>query len=323
MTDSTPITLYDLSLNVRVGWQAHSMSNAGNNGSNRLYPRRQMLADGTTTDACSGNILKHHHASLLAEYLEASDTPLCPACRTRDARRAAALVDRPDYKTLSITQVLNECALCDVHGFLVTAKKAEEDKDTEARSRLSKHTLIDFSYALALPGRSHETDQLAARSGASKEEGQMLMKLTSRAGEYALCIRYHAVGIGADTERWQLVVDDEQERRKRHQAVLRTLRTSILSPGGALTATMLPHLTSLSGALVLCTTVGRAPIYSALDPTFIARLESLADETCEVIPFETIDAFSLHMNRLIHFSVPAYARSWKTVGHETEGEKSR
>lgn len=315
--------IYDLSINVRVSWQAHSVNNAGNNGSNRLLPRQQLLADGTMTDACSGGMLKHHHANLLTQYLEACDAPLCPACRIRDPRRAAALLDHPAYQDLSLTRVLRECALCDAHGFLITAKHADEDRETEARQRLNKHTLIDFSYALALPGKSQETVQLMTRNGASKEEGQMLMKMSSRSGEYAFCVRYHCVGIGADTEHWRLVVTDAQERRVRHQAILRALRDGILSPDGALTATMLPHLTGLWGGLVVCTNAGRAPIYSALDPEFMIRLQALASDTCQVYTFESTDAFSREMDRLICMSVPALTRFWmKDVCKQREGENA-
>lgn len=231
----------------------------------------------------------------------------------------AALQDRPEYKDLSITRVLSECAVCDAHGFLVTAKNAEEGQETEARRQpLHKQTLIKFSYALALPGRSQETVQLVTRSGASKEEGQMLMKMSVRSGEYAFCIRYQSVGIGVDTEHWRLVVTDEQARKKRHQAVLRSLRDSILSPEGALTATMLPHLTGISGALVVCPTARRAPIYSALDPAFIQRLQALADESCQVYPFETTDEFFKHMKQLIDHSVPALPPSWQGEQEERE-----
>jgi CRISPR/Cas system-associated protein Cas7 (RAMP superfamily) len=322
MTQELFQPIYDLSLNVLVGWQAHSLSNAGSNGTNRVFPRQQLLADGTLTDACSGNILKHHHSTLLAEYLEACGASLCPACRARDPRRAAALIDQPAYQHLSLRQVLCECALCDAHGFLVTAKNAsEEDQEGQARERLHKHTLIDFSYALALPGSSQETVQLATRNGASKEEGQMLMKMSSRSGAYALCLRYHAVGIGADTERWKLFVTNEQERRVRHQAILRALRDGLLSPDGALTATMLPHLTSLSGALVICPSAGRAPISSALDPAFITRLQALASESCQVEVFDSTAAFAAQMDRLIATSVPARARAWEQeTAEKREGE---
>src|SRR5258708_28711452 len=103
---------YDMTINVRVAWQAHSISNAGDNGSNRLLPRTQLLADQTITDACSGDILKHHHAALLTEYFEAEARPLCPPCRVRDSRRAVALIYNPDYKKITIWRVLNHAAPC-------------------------------------------------------------------------------------------------------------------------------------------------------------------------------------------------------------------
>ncbi len=46
-----------------------------------------------------------------------------------------------------------ECGLCDTHGFLVTAKNAAGNGATQARQRLCKHSLIEFSFALALPAR--------------------------------------------------------------------------------------------------------------------------------------------------------------------------
>lgn len=304
-TENGSFPVYDLSINLRVGWQAHSLSNAGNDGSIRLLPRRQYLADGTETDACSGNILKHHHAALMSEYLEAEGSPLCPACRRRDSRRVAALSERPEYQNIAIARVLNECALCDAHGFLVTAKKAAGDGSTEARQRLSKHTIIDFAYALGIPGQHRESPQLHTRSGGSKEEGQMWMKVTSRSGTYTLCIRYHCVRIGVDTEQWQLAVDNEQERLKRYQAALRAVRDMFTSPEGARTATMLPHLTELSGAIVLCGKAGRAPLYSALADDYLTRLQAMQGEDCQIYSFETIDGFYRHLTHLSVASAPA------------------
>jgi CRISPR-associated autoregulator DevR family len=304
MTLKGPITIYDLSLNVRVGWQAHSISNAGNDGSNRLMPRRQLLASGRETDACSGNILKHHHAVLLAEYLEAAGIPLCPACSTRDGRRAAALIERPDYKDLTIERILNECGLCDAHGFLVTAKHAEGESG-EARQPLKKDTIVEFSFALALPDQRQESAHLLARSGDSKEEGQMLMKVSARSGEYALSVRYGSVGVGMDTRRWKMVVTEERQRQQRHKAILSALRDGILCPEGAMSATMRPHLTSLMGAIVIRSTVGRAPTYSALVDDFMTRLDAMKSETCLVWLFETVDAFNQLMDDLIHASQPS------------------
>lgn len=305
MIADSRMPVYEMSINARVTWQAHSLSNAGTDGSIRTLPRRQLLADGTETDACSGNIAKHHHAMLLAEYLEAAGGPLCPACAVRDGRRAAALYGQPGYEDLTIERVLNECGLCDAHGFLLPAKKAASDGSTEARSRISKHSVVEFSFALAFPGRYAESEQLTTRCGDSKEDGQMLMKRPGRSGEYALCVRYKAVAVGVDTDKWNLIVDDRAERARRHQAILSALRDQLLSPSGAMTATILPHLTDLCGAIVVRSNVGRAPVYSALAADFVARLTAMAGPMGTVFPFKTVDEYCALMNRLIDCSDPA------------------
>src|SRR5216683_1521682 len=110
--------IYELSICARVAWQAHSLSTAGNNGSNKVMARRQLLADGSETDACSGNIAKHTHAMAVAEYFEAQQISLCPACQKRDSRRAMALLGNPAYGNLSLERIVKDCALCDSHGFL-------------------------------------------------------------------------------------------------------------------------------------------------------------------------------------------------------------
>jgi CRISPR-associated autoregulator DevR family len=312
--------IYELSINARVAWQAHSLSNAGSNGSNRLYPRHQLLATGEETDACSGSIAKHYHAQVFAEYAEAAGCPLCLACQERDGRRAAAPV--VEHQNLTIEQVIQTCAVCDTHGFLVTAKNVSKTDHTPARQRQSKHTLIDFSFALALPERHQETSQLFTRIGDTKEEGQMLMKMTARSGEYAICVRYKCAGIGLDTDKWHLCLADEEERVRRYRAALSALSDYFLSPQGALTATMLPHLTALQGAIVLRTSAGRAPMYSGLVPDFVERLRKLVDDEVSISSFETIDTFREQMQALIHSSTPALpARFHDDVQKKTQARK--
>ncbi len=304
MIVNSDFSVYELSINVRVTWQGHSLSNAGNNGSIRLLPRRQLLADGTETDACSGNIAKHYNAMLLAELMEEADIPLCLACAARDGRRAAALIGLEDYKDMTIERVLQGCGLCDTHGLLVTAKNAASDGSTQTRQRLSKHSLLEFSFALALPHQYSETVHLLTRMGDSKDDGQMLLKTPARSGTYAFNLRYKPAGIGMDTDKWAIVLTDQKQRLQRYRATLYSLRDQILSPSGALTSTMLPQLTGLMGVIVIRTHAGRAPIYSALDDSFISYLTALESDTCRVFSFEKIDEFAKHMNDLIQTSYP-------------------
>jgi CRISPR/Cas system-associated protein Cas7 (RAMP superfamily) len=334
-------SVYELSLNLVVEWQAHSLSTIGSNGTNRVLPRRQLLSDQVEVDACSGNILKHQHAALVAPHFLAQQCPLCPACLKLDGRRAAALLDHPDYQPMTMPRILNACALCDAHGFLVTAKNAEmpkgrekklqaeraepsleenagepgesrgaQEKENEARAKLHKESLLNFSYGLAFPDRQAETSQLHTRVGLNREEGQMLMKMVVRSGAYAVLVRYTCVGIGADTQKWELVVRDQSQRTKRHVAVLTALRDQLVSPSGAQTTTILPHLTGLRGVLVLRTGVGRAPCYSPLDPSFQERLTRMADPTCRVHLFDGVDSFYHLMQEMITTTVPAHHPAW-------------
>jgi CRISPR/Cas system-associated protein Cas7 (RAMP superfamily) len=333
--------VYELSLNLVVEWQAHSLSTIGSNGTNRVLPRRQLLSDHVEVDACSGNILKHQHVALVAPHFLAQQCPLCPACLKLDGRRAAALLDHPAYQPMTLSHILNACALCDAHGFLVTAKNAEmpkgrekkfqaentdppleqkmgepaekkesQEKENEARSKLHKESLLNFSYGLAFPDRQAETSQLHTRVGQNREEGQMLMKMSVRSGAYAVLIRYTCVGIGADTEKWELVVPDQSQRTRRHVAVLTALRDQLVSPSGAQTTTILPHLTGLRGVLVLRTGVGRAPCYSPLDPSFQERLTRMTDPTCRVHLFDGVDSFYHLMQEMITTTVPAHHPAW-------------
>jgi CRISPR-associated protein Cst2 len=296
--------MYELSLNIRIELQAHSLSNIGSNGSIRTLPRRQLLANGTEVDAISGNIAKRHHAMVLAEYFEETDVPLCPACAARDGRRAAALLNHSDYKNINMEQIVRGCGMCDIHGFLVTAKKASEKDGVEARRRLGKHSLIEFSFGLALPESQTETNHLFTRSGREDGDGQMLFKQPGRSGSYGMCIRYKCAGIGVNTDRWDIILDDNEERTTRHRAVLCALRDSILSPNGALATTMLPHITGLVGAVVIQESVGRAPIYSPLSSDFVIRLTAMQKRGCTVSKFESVDEFSVIMEKLIEHSKP-------------------
>lgn len=145
------------------------------------------------------------------------------------------------------------------------------------------------------------------------------MKMPSRSGDYALNIRYSSVGIGVDTDKWQVIVHNPEQRRSRHVAILSALRDSLLSPDGAMTATMLPHLTGLEGAVVVQTSVGRAPIYSALCDDFVTQLQTLASSTCRVYPFENITSFNVLMNDLITHSSPCFPASYQKIMQENNG----
>jgi len=333
----TIISIYDLSLSLRVGWEGHSLSNVGSNGTNRLLGRKILLADGVEADSASGNILKHHHARLTREYLQSRGVPLCSACAVGDGRRAAGLPAAEQRAGHPMAR----CGLCDIHGYLVVARgSAGEIEDgkladasaaeptgkrtrqpkapiekaaSESQTRQARPSLIEFSFAIGVPAHQAETRQLFTRIGDGQNGAQMLMTMPNRSGVYALNVRYRAVGIGTDTYSWQTIVDDRSQRLARHQATLAALRDQILSPGGARTSSMLPHVSSLMGAICIRHSVGRAPVYSGLDPRFIERLQALKIGDMTVHAFDGIEGFAETMDTFIASSVPAEI----PAGHET------
>lgn len=304
------IPVYEVAFLIRSEWQAHSMNNIGSGGTNRLYPRRQLLANGVETDACSGDILKHHHAALVAEYFEEEGLRLCPACSARDPRRAGSLADT---RTADIAMAgLLRCPQCDIHGFFLTARKA--NPPLPALPGRSKGTLVDYSYALAEPETFGETIQLNTRSGGADGEDQMIIRSSCRSGAYSMCIRYKSVGIGVDTNTWQLLVEDESDRRKRHQCVLRALRDQVLCPDGARTAGMLPHLTGIRGAIIVRTQVGRPFMLSPLRADFMEQLDRAVSRTSEpglLLQFEDLEEFTIHMEYLVAHSLPSTPHKYR------------
>ena len=214
--DGLTLPVYEIFIGVSSEYQAQSMSNIGAGGTNRLLPRRQVLADGKETDAFTGDIIKHHHAVLVAEEFEAQGIALCPACSVRDSRRAGALADTRTTD-VAIADLL-ECPQCDTHGFLLPPRKASPT--SPALPARAKDSVIDFSYALAAPDTFNETAQINVRRGTADGAEQMIMRSYCRSGTYALCVRYRCAAVGVDTYTWQLVIGDKEKRLKRHQCIL-------------------------------------------------------------------------------------------------------
>jgi CRISPR/Cas system-associated protein Cas7 (RAMP superfamily) len=296
-TDENLLVIYEMSLHLRSTLQAHSLSNAGDNGSIRTLARKYMLASGVETDAISGNIEKHYHAALLAESFEYYGVPLCKACQDRDTRRAGAL---PYSPKLTIQSIITNCGICDTHGFLIPAKKSV-DSDGEVRPHIGKDTLIDYSLTLADPESFAETEQLQTRNG----EGQMVIKIPVRSGTYSSIIHYLAAGVGVAIPRWELILKKPEERLLRHRLILTALFEQAQSPMGAKMATFSPHLTALSGAIVISTVPGRTTALSPLAPDFIETIQKLASKTCLVYPFKTLSEFIDLSRKLIEHSSPA------------------
>ncbi len=315
-----PFPIYDMSINILATWEAHSLSNIGNNGSTITYGRKQVLHNGIVVDSCSGNIIKHFFFASVVNYLAAYGQPLCKPCASGDSQHFAGYLHYPllqnEELDLSMNNILQKCASCDLCGFLITTKKKERRKkeviiDEENideftfRQGVSKDSLIRISNVLALPNKQFETPQFLTRRGDETGNGQIPMTVNVRSGMYAYMIRYLAYGVGADIKFRKLYIKDEEERLKRHVAALNTLRDIIITPVGAMTARMSPHLTALKGVIFIVPKVGSAPTMSGLDENFIERSQRMTSDNLFVYTFDSVDSFYSLMNEIIKYSYPA------------------
>ena len=303
MTDGIDHLVNELGFSYRVNYVGQALSNSGSDSSTMLLGRRQMLANGRETNALSGNIFKHYHARQLYEHVIGNGLPLCPACERLNSMRVSALSKTPMRKSWSsMSQILNGCVICDTHGFLVTSKKKTNEDD--AREGADKHSLIEFGMFLALPETFGETVQVKTRNDRGVESNQMMYRQATRSATYAGVTRYKARGIGADTTYWQLHIDDPDQRRARHRAILEALRDQLLSPGGAQTATLLPHLSEIEGVIGLQTVAGRAPMYSPLSDDFVSHVIGQARGNRYAIPFKNSIELDEIFDYLIQFTHP-------------------
>jgi len=299
-------TIYEIAFSYLIELQAHSLNNIGNKGSNVTYPRRQLLAYGIETDAVSGDMWKHNHADVLKAYFMANGVHLCSACARGDGRRALAASEIGDESSL---KDILKCGICDVHGFLIPARKANGPGERDRRGQ-NKTSILRGSPALAIPESFSETTQLFTRRGVNSDEqetnGQMIFKIRSRSGAYAMCLRYICALIGADSDTFRLVITDPEVRRLRHRLVLEAIRDQVLNPGGALTSRMLPHYGKMTGAIVVRLAPGRAPMYSPLEADFVDELERIAkaDSQCKYMRFNSASEFTAIMSNLAEFTKP-------------------
>jgi len=307
---SEPKTVYEIAILGRVTWNLHSLNNEGNIG-NVVEPRTLKLADGTTTDGISGEMLKHIHVARIWE-LEADKSKFCPVCRTLEPMRAdqnpAVTNHKKGEEAAAITQALTDCVLCDLHGFLVQ------------RPTVHRQSTVEFGWAVGLRGQVYrdihqharhavgfkgegraateqaksqpellpedeETPELDAGTQAEPvatetERGtsQMLFSRPTRSGVYAFVTVFQPWRVGLNTVDY--LYPGDIDRVGRYKLALRAYEAMFLRTDGAMTSTRLPHLENLEGMLLVSRDNFPVPVISPLKEGYQDELKKLAS-ACE------------------------------------------
>jgi CRISPR-associated protein Cst2 len=326
-------TIYEIAILGRVTWNLHSLNNEGNIG-NVIEPRTVRLADGATADGISGEMLKHIHAAKVWE-LEGNKSLFCPMCRVLEPIRAERNPEVTKHKkgeeVQAVAQALNDCILCDLHGFLVQRPTIHRQSTVEfgwAVGRLQEHAYRDIHqharHAVGFKGEGKaeeeaqpsqpdqmtliETEVEADLSEGEvpqeerqrSETSQMLFSRPTRSGVYALATVFQPWRIGLNTVTYEYPVSLE-DRQSRYRLALRAYEAMFLRLDGAMTSTRLPHLEDFGGVLAVSRINTPVPVFSPLKENYRERLEALSKmngEALEVRPFSDVVELITELRKL-------------------------
>lgn len=310
--------IYEIALLGRIKWDLHSLNNEGNIG-NVIEPRTLKLADGSTTDGISGEMLKHVHATKIWE-LTADKSQLCAMCQILEPARA----DRNQKVTQfgkgqegeATAEAIKDCILCDLHGYLVQ------------RPSVHRKSTLEFGWAVGLPDQHHRAIHQHARHAVGykgegsqttpdtettddeeNEEGgtqrekttQMVYNRPTRSGVYALISVLQPWRIGLNTIDYTYAID-ETKRKERYKVALQAYEAMLLRTTGAMTSTRLPHLEDISGVVIVSRGNFPVPVISPLKDGYDSRAKQIAEasstEHFEVYQFDDMVSLLVKLRKL-------------------------
>jgi len=284
--------IFEIAIMARVTWDLHSLNNEGTVG-NVTEPRTVVLADGRKTDGVSGEMLKHIHTYNLW-LLREDSIALCPACRRLQPQKA----DLPEYRDSdafkgvnnleAMKRAINNCALCDLHGFLMQ------------RPAIARRSTVEFGWAIGIP-EVHRDIHIHARHsmeerGAQREEAerearevaaQMVYHRPTRSGVYAVVSVFQPWRISLNEIDYKYAIKAE-ERECRYQLVLRGYKAMFMRTEGAMTSTRLPHIEGMEGLIAVSETNFPAPLISPLRDDYQTEVGALAHQNSGI----TLHSFS-------------------------------
>jgi CRISPR-associated protein Cst2 len=279
-------SLFEISIMARVIWNLHSLNNEGSVG-NVTEPRTVVLASGEKSDGISGEMLKHIHSYNV--WLSESDkSRFCPACARLQPQKA----DLPDYrKTLKgktntevMASAIANCAMCDLHGFLVQEPP------------IARRSTLEFGWVVGLPDKQHREIHLHARHsmeerrakeersdvGEEKEEvsAQMVYHRPTRSGVYALVSLFQPWRIGLNEISYDYVKG--VDRQARYRLALQAYKASFMHADGAMTSTRLPHVEAIEGIIAVSNSNFPVPLLSPLKENYQDELRSLSEKEKQI-----------------------------------------
>lgn len=309
---------YSISISGLLAWQLHALNNEGNEGNQSLTRRYYVVEKGDPepkfVNGVSGDMIKHIQAEHLHRIAIESGLPLSEGGKQFNPDRIGYDIELAEKQKTSLfaegesnlsaktAKVIQLCTISDLEGFMVTEKKGQT---------LKRESVIEFGAVVGLPTFVKTQSYFHAKYGT---DNPTPYNVQVSSGLYATVLNIEAFRIGYNSHSFQYVID-VAERKKRLDALLKSVLYTYLQPNGAKRNTNLPHPDHFEGVISVTTRRCPAPMISALEESYTRQIESIANTlnringegTVHLLRFESMAEFAQRMAELI-----AAAQPWES-----------
>ncbi len=319
MTQTNQFPVYSISISGLLSWQLHALNNEGNEGNQSLTRRYYIMTKNDPepqyVNGISGDMMKHIQAEHLHRVAIENNLSLSEGGKKADPDRIGYdLLQNKDYftdkepdLTSRTSKVLQACSISDLEGFMVTVKGGQT---------LKRDSAIEFGAIVGIPGSVKTQSYFHAKYGV---ENPTPYNTQVSSGLYATVLNIEAFRIGYNPHNFGYAIDTT-ERKKRLDALLKSVLYTYLQPNGAKRNTNLPHPDRFEGVITVSTKRCPAPMISPLQiDSYQRQISSLAqtfnringEGTIIEYPFEDFAQFAEQIEQLIQQAQP-----WETTNGE-------
>ena len=316
--------LNSISISGRITLNMHSLNNEGNEG-NQVLTRQATIVDQNgkpaTVTAVSGDMLKHIMCEHFWNIAKEEKLKLSNTSQTFNANRITAndIDKKKGTQGEYMDEIIKICSLCDIAGAMITEL-----------GNFSRKSIAEFGWLLALPEANQTESYFHAKyvsdAKAKKEEanvdgeegndkkagniGQNIFHRPANSGIYAFVGNFEISRLGYNDISKTYPLDDD-ERKKRYKALLKSVLYTFIKPTGAMRNTQNPHILNFEGIISTSSSVCPAPTVSSLNSNYIQEinntkenLNKIANNSINCIEFNTLSKFSEKMADIINNNQP-------------------
>lgn len=317
MAKNNNFPVYSISISGILSWQLHALNNEGNEGNQTLTRRYYIIEKNDPepkyVNGVSGDMLKHIQAEHLHRISIDENLNLSEGGKEFNPDRIGydiekATKDKPyfsekeDSLETQTSKVLHDCTISDLEGFMVTVKGGQT---------LKRESVIEFGAVVGIPTLVKTQSYFHAKYG---KDNPTPYNTQVSSGLYATVLNLEAFRIGYNPHSFNYAIDKD-ERKKRLDALLKSVLYTYMQPNGAKRNTNLPHPDYFEGVISISTRRCPAPMISPLaigENDYIQQINSLKDtlnqmngaDTIHTFEFQSMAQFADHIKEIIEKAQP-------------------